>query len=397
MTKGAREDERKFRAGSVFTVAFAHFAHDLNSAYLAPLLPLLRAKLGVSHTAVGLLTIFMQLPSLLNPLFGYLTDRFNAWLFVALAPTVSAIAIGLLGIADHYALMATLLFCAGVSSMVFHLPIVRMLHESAGRRVGLAMSTFMAGGELARALGPLLLVWVVGVWGLGGTWRLIGLGVGTSVILAWRLRGKAGTQIPRRADPSIAQVWQALRHLFLPLSGVLFFHGLLYHTFSVFLASMVDEVGYSLKLAGAAQTAWSLAGFLGAFVGGMLSDRLGRQAAIFASIALAGTSTLALALVIESGTLALILPFLLVSGMTTSLGNPVLLAMVVEYQPRYAATSTGIYMLLELATRMGVTLVAGAVGDSQGLPASFALVGVLSLGGLFFVRRLPVIPPQREA
>ena len=396
MTDATRESERKFRAGSVFTVAFAHFAHDLNSSYLAPLLPLLRAKLGVSLTAVGLLTVFMQLPSLLNPLFGYLTDRFNAWLVVALAPAVSATAIGLLGIADHYALMATLLVCAGMSSMAFHLPVVRMLHESAGRRVGLAMSAFMAGSELARALGPMLLVWVVGIWGLEGTWRLIGLGLGTSAILTWRFHGEAATQIPRRVDLSILRVWQALRRLFIPLSGVLFFHGLLFHIFSIFLASLVDEVGYSLEMAGAAQTSWSLAGFLGAFVGGAMSDRVGRNVAISASIALAGPSTFILALVINSGQLALIIPFLLLSGLMTSLSNPILLAIVVEYEPRYAATSTGIYMLLELLTRMAVTLVAGAVGDAQGLSASFALAGILSLGGMFFVRRLPGSSPQQK-
>ena len=382
-------EERKFRPGSVLTVSFAHFAHDLNFSYLAPLLPLIRAKLAISHTAVGLLTIFSLLPSVMNPLLGYLTDRFNAWLVVAITPTISAVAIGLLGITDHYAIMALLLICGGASSMAFHLPVVRMLHESAGNRVGLSMSTFMAGGELARALGPLILVWAVGIWGLEGTWRLISLGLATSVILAWRLHGKGETHLPRKATPSIIRVWGALRSLFIPLSGVLIFHGLLFHIFSVYLASMVVEAGFSLEVAGAVQTSWSLAGFTGAFIGGTLSDRIGRTITISTSIALGGLSTFILALVIHSGILALILPLLLLAGMMTSLSNPVLLAVVVEYDPRYSATATGIYMLLEIATRMAVTLIAGVVGDAQSLSASFALAGILSLGGITFVRRLP--------
>ncbi|MCY3836598.1 MAG: MFS transporter [Anaerolineaceae bacterium] len=381
--------ESTFRPGAVLTVSFAHFAHDLNGAYLAPLIPLLRAKMGISHTAIGLLVVLMQLPSLLNPFLGYLTDRFNAWLIVALTPAISATAIGLLGQTDHYAVLAVLLICAGASSMAFHLPVVRMMHEAAGNRVGLAMSIFMAGSELARALGPILLVWVVSIWGLEGTWRLIGLGLATSLLLFWRLRGERVSQLPRSVDPKIGQVWAALRGLFLPLSGVLFFHGLLFHTFSVFLASLVDEAGFSLQWAGAAQTSWSLAGFVGAFIGGALSDRVGRRITIAGSLVLAGLATFFLALVMNSGMLALILPGLLLSGMMTSLSNPVLLAVVVEHEPRYAATSTGIYMLLELLTRMTVTLVAGAVGDSQGLAASFALAGALSLCGVFFVGRLP--------
>ena len=384
-----RRKGRKFRPGAVLTVSFAHFAHDLNFSYLAPLLPLIRAKLAISHTAVGLLTIFSLLPSVLNPILGYLTDRFNAWLVVAITPTISAVAIGLLGIADHYAVMALLLICGGTSSMAFHLPVVRMLHESAGNRVGLAMSAFMAGGELARALGPLLLVWVVGIWGLEGAWRLISLGLATSVILAWRLRGQGAPQISREAAPGIVRVWGALRSLFIPLSGVLIFHGLLFHIFSVYLASMAVEAGFSLEMAGAVQTSWSLAGFAGAFIGGALSDRIGRSIAISASIALGGLSTFLLALVIHSGLLALIIPCLLLAGLMTSLSNPVLLAVVVEFDPRYSATATGIYLLLEIATRMAVTLIAGAVGDALSLAASFALAGILSLVGIMFVRRLP--------
>lgn len=384
-----QREERKFRPGSVLTVSFAHFAHDLNFSYLAPMMPLIRAKLAISHTAVGLLAIFSLLPSVMNPLLGYLTDRFNAWLVVAITPTISAVAIGLLGITDHYAIMALLLICGGASSMAFHLPVVRMLHESAGNRIGLSMSTFMAGGELARALGPLILVWAVGIWGLEGTWRLISLGLATSAILAWRLHRKGETRLPRKATPSIIRVWGALRSLFIPLSGVLIFHGLLFHIFSVYLASMVVEAGFSLEVAGAVQTSWSLAGFTGAFIGGTLSDRIGRTITISTSIALGGLSTFILALVIHSGILALILPFLLLAGMMTSLSNPVLLAVVVEYDPRYSATATGIYMLLEIATRMAVTLIAGVVGDAQSLSTSFALAGILSLGGITFVRRLP--------
>lgn len=381
-----------YHAGPVYTLSFAHFAHDLNGAYLAPLLPLLRAKLSTTLAAVGLLTVFMELPWLLTPVFGYLYDRIRGRLVVALTPAASAAAIGLLGVSDTYALMALLLLCAGASSMAFHLPSVRMLQECAGRRLGLAMSIYTAAGELARALGPLLVVWAVGIWGLPGSWRLIGIGLGTSAFLAWRLRvdedafGSGGGE---RASASIAEVWRALRHLMLPLCGTIFFHILLYDIYYVYLASLVDEVGYSLELAGAAQSARAAAGFFGAFAGGIWSDRFGRRRTIVVALALAAAGTVAMALLIEGGAIALILPALLLAGFMLSVCNPVVMAVVVEYEPRYAATATGIYMLLALVTRMIVTVAAGAIGDQWGLPTTFALAGALTPLGIFFALRLP--------
>ena len=112
--------EMEFQTREVLTIASGHFVHDSFSAFVPPLLPLIREKLGTDYAATGGLTIFMQIPSLLNPFIGYAADKVSLRYFIILAPAVTATLSSLLGMADSYVLLALLLFVAGVSTAAFH-------------------------------------------------------------------------------------------------------------------------------------------------------------------------------------------------------------------------------------------------------------------------------------
>jgi len=65
----------QFQAGHVLTVSAGHAVHDTYTAFLPSLLPVFIANLSLSNTEAGLLTVFMQGPSLVQPLIGHLADR----------------------------------------------------------------------------------------------------------------------------------------------------------------------------------------------------------------------------------------------------------------------------------------------------------------------------------
>ena len=62
-----------FQTGRVLTVAGGHLIHDIFTSFLAPLLPLIINKLGLSLTLAGSLAFFQQLPGLINPLLGMIS------------------------------------------------------------------------------------------------------------------------------------------------------------------------------------------------------------------------------------------------------------------------------------------------------------------------------------
>ena len=80
----------QFKTGRVVTIATTHALHDTYTAFLAPLLPKFINTLSLSKTEAGLLTVFMQVPSLLQPLIGHIADQINILSIVALTPTITA-------------------------------------------------------------------------------------------------------------------------------------------------------------------------------------------------------------------------------------------------------------------------------------------------------------------
>lgn len=112
----------KFQLDRVLMIISAHFINDTYSSFLAPFLPSLIEKLTLSYTQAGSLSAIMQLPSLLNPIIGYLDDKINLRILVIVAPAVTATTMTCLGIAPSYMSLLLLLFITGLALQPFMPP-----------------------------------------------------------------------------------------------------------------------------------------------------------------------------------------------------------------------------------------------------------------------------------
>ena len=185
------EEEKSFQGVQAFPILLGHFIHDIYTAAVAPLLPVLIDKLSLSLTAAGSLSAIMQLPAMLNPFFGYMADKVSVRYFVIFAPAITATLVSSIGFTSNYISLAILLFATGVSTASFHAPAPAMVARISGSQVGLGMSLFMVAGSLGYTVGPLLAVWAVSTWTLDGFWRLVFMGWATSLVLFFRLRNMA--------------------------------------------------------------------------------------------------------------------------------------------------------------------------------------------------------------
>ena len=103
-------ESKEFQTREVLTIVSGHFVHDIFTAFIPPLLPLIREKLAADYAAIGGLAVFMQIPSLLQPFIGHAADRVSLRYFIILAPAATASVCSLLGLANTYVLLALLLF-----------------------------------------------------------------------------------------------------------------------------------------------------------------------------------------------------------------------------------------------------------------------------------------------
>jgi FSR family fosmidomycin resistance protein-like MFS transporter len=368
----------------VVTVAAGHFIHDIYSSFLAPWLPLLIEKLSLSLTMAGSLTLFIRLPSLLNPIIGVAADRADMRYMVIAAPAITAVCMSLIGLASNYAMVAVLLVVVGLSAAAFHVPGPVMIVEVSGSRLGKGMSFFMAAGELARTVGPLVAVAAASLWGFEGTYPVMVFGLAASAVLFWRLR-RVSVQGKVRERVSLEKAWRTLRHVLVPLAFLIVARGLMVASLTAFLPTFMAFEGKSLWVGGGALALLQFAGVLGSLTSGTASDRLGRRLVLLVSMA-ASPALMLLFLATKTWTVFLVLVGL---GFAVFSAAPVMLAIVQEHAPGMRATANGIYMGINFVVISGITLFVGWLGDILGIHAAFAWCAVLAWTGVPVILFLP--------
>jgi len=379
------EPSTSFDASEVITVSSAHFVHDLYTSFLAPLLPVLIESFSLTKTAAGLLSVFYQWPSLLQPLIGHLGDRVNLKILVILAPTVAAVLMTLLGIVSSYAMLALLLIVAGLNSAGLHSIGPVIVGFFSKKKLGQGMSYWMVGGEFARTLGPLLVVSTVSwLTPRGLPWLIIG-GVAASVMLFFRLRVVTDYRPPRNTSSSWGEAYRNVRPILLPIAAVITFRALLFASFTTFLPTYLTGTGKELWLAGASLSVMEVAGVVGALTAGVISDRLGRRR-VMAVMTLVAPLAVLLFLYVRNW---LIFPLLLLIGLSLLSTTPVIMALVQERAKGSRALANGIYMALNFTITSLATLVAGMLADRFGLDTAFLVGALLMLVGLPAVWLLP--------
>ena len=373
--------ENAFQSEQVFIISSGHFVHDVYSAFLAPLLPLLIEKFSLSFAMAGSLSAFMQSPALLNPIIGRLADKSNARYFVVFAPAVTATLMTAMGFASSYYALLALLIVAGISVSAFHAPAPAMIARVSGQRIGKAMGWFMAGGELGRTLGPLLAVWAATAWGLDGMLRVAVLGWATSIILFLRLKD---IPIEKREKTGFRKILPKLRAVFIPLMIILLFRTFMIVSMTTYLPIFMNLKGASLWLAGASLSIMESAGVVGALSIGAISDRVGRKSVLLISAILSPLAIIAFLNL--SGWL--LIPILLLIGFTSLSIGPVFLALIQDHFPEHRAAANGAYMLISFLSRFPATILVGMVGDQFGLENAFlwsALLAFLMAPSVFLL------------
>ncbi len=362
----------------VATISLAHLAHDTYSSFLAPILPLLIDKLGMSLVMSAFLDIARKLPSLLNPFFGLLAERTDARYFVILSPALTAFSMSLLGVSNSYAFLLVLLSISGISSTLFHIPSPGIIKTSSGDKLGRGMSYYMVGGELARTLGPLLITAAVSLWGLEGTWRLMPFGFLASLILYYRLKDfkftqKKFTKKSEKGD-AITEVKRFLP-LFGVMSGFMFFQSAMKMATTLYLAVYLTQHGFSIWHASIALSVLQFFGVIGTFLSGNISDKIGRQKTlVIMSVGAAITMTF----FILSNNSYIVFPLLALLGIFMFANGPIMLSVIHEVQTKMPTFINSVYMTINFSISSIVVLAMGIFGDTLGLDKTYLIATVLA-------------------
>ncbi len=141
----------------IYFFSLGHLCVDWAQGAIPALLPYFIQQYGLSYQqAASLIFANVLLSSLLQPAFGYYSDKMSLPWFIPLGPVFCGLSITLIGFSSSYeALFAAAMLC-GVGSALFHPEAALLTGRVAGERKGQALSTFSVGGNAGFAVGPIV-------------------------------------------------------------------------------------------------------------------------------------------------------------------------------------------------------------------------------------------------
>ncbi len=373
-----------FQKGRVVSISAAHFVHDCYTAFLAPALPLIIEKLGISYGMTGLLAVIQRIPSLFNPLIGIIAERPVMRYMVIFSPAMTALFMSLIGIAPGYVFLAIILFFSGISSTLWHIPTPVMVKQLSGQRTGKGMSYYMVGGELARTAGPLIILGVISWWGLEGTWKMMPLGFVASLVLYFNFRSanfKPTSSSRFHEEGSYWKIFLRFSVAFILTGGYTFFQAGMKASLTYYLPTFLTAQGNSLHYSELALTVIQLAGAAGALFAGTLSDKMGRKRTLFIISMVTPLLTL-LFLNLEG---LWIFPVLLPLGFFLFAPTSVMLAIVQDLNTEKKAFVNSIYMTLNFFVSVMVYPIVGTIIDRAGFIPTFRAIAFLGFGSAIII------------
>ncbi|MGV9500850.1 MFS transporter [Streptomyces sp. NPDC003642] len=358
-------------------MSVGHACVDVYQGAVAALVPYFVAERAYSYAAAsGVVLAASLLSSLVQPLFGVLTDRWAMpWLLPLSALTAGA-GVALSGVTGSYPLTLAVVALSGLGVAAYHPEAARLARVVAGGR-HTGMSWFSFGGNAGFALAPLLVFAVMAAGGLPASPLLAIPAVLGAVLCATAVRS-AGSGIRGAGLPVAAgrDDWAS----FLRLSGAVVCRSVVFVGLGAFVSLYVRQRTGGGEAAGtAALFVLYAGGAVGTLAGGRLAERYGRLAVVRRSYAL--TVPAVAGLVLVPGPAVYLFAALTSAGLYVPFSLHLTLGQ--DFLPRRTGTASGVTLGLTVSVGGLAAPAIGALADATSLrTALLPLIALPAVGRL---------------
>ncbi|GAA2207087.1 MFS transporter [Nonomuraea monospora] len=355
-----------------------HATVDFYQGVVPALVPFLVAGRGYGYVAVsGIVLAATLLSSIVQPLFGLLTDRWRMPWLIPVSMILAGTGVAICGVSDSYVLTWLAAALSGLGVAAYH-PEAARLARIASEGSHVRMSWFSTGGTLGFASAPVLVTPLLAGWGLGASPFLVLPAVLGAVLTLPAVRAlTGGARAARAAGPvSGRDDWPSFARLTL----VIVFRSVVYVGLSAFVA---------LYMGGGAAGAVALfvlfaGGAVGTVVGGRTAARLGRVRTMRLSYALAVPAVAGVVLVpgpaayafVAASSIALYAPF----SLHVTLGQ--------DFLPTRVGTAGGVTLGLAVSVGGLASPLVGAVAEATSLRTALACLIAFPVLALLMARTI---------
>jgi MFS transporter, FSR family, fosmidomycin resistance protein len=376
-------------------LSVAHLVTDVNQGALPALLPFFKDSLNLSYTLAGVILLFGNISSsVIQPAFGYVSDKHPTKWFLIIAPLIASVGLALTGLAPSYFPLLICVIVSGAGIAGFHPEGYKTAHFFTGEKKATGMAIFSVGGNLGMALGPIFALALIQAFGPKGTAAMVVPGI----LMAGALLLSPSWKTPPTPSPSAQKKTEKKEPLspktkrsLLILIGIVIFR---YWTQLGLLAYIpfyyIDTLKGNPIYVGALTSTFLTAGAAGTLLGAPLADRWGHRT--FLSITMILVVPLLLLFNNMKGPILFVI--IGITGMALICTFSVTVVMAQTLLPQRLGMASGLMVGFSVGTGgVGVTLL-GVIADAWGVTAAMNSMLILPILG-FILSLLVDYPPKR--
>jgi FSR family fosmidomycin resistance protein-like MFS transporter len=344
-----------------------HFVTDINTGALPAFLPFIKDSLNLTYTmTASVILVFNVTSSVIQPLFGYFSDRWSIRWLLPLGPFIASLGLGLVGIAPSYFWILLFVAFSGAGQASYHPEGFKTMNFIGGQKKATAISFFHFGGNLGFAAGPILATFFYTHFGLRGSlcFALPGIVILTVFLATKYWEAKI---IPPGISSPPSSFSDSSRQMFFPmvllLSTVILRSATRLSILTFIPFYFIKILNQDPLVAGKYLSLFLLSGTVGVIGGGPLADRFGYKKTVLLSL---GLTSVSLGLFFfTTGLMSLV--FFSLAGLLSISSNAVTMAIGQSFMPRNVGMASGLVMGLAMGIGGLITTVLGVVADHLGI------------------------------
>jgi MFS transporter, FSR family, fosmidomycin resistance protein len=367
-----------------------HLAVDLSSGAVPALIPYFKDRFGLSYTLAALLMLASTASSsIVQPLFGLLSDRRGALWLAPGGVALGGAAIALAADAPSYWLVCLLVVASGLGVAAFHPEGSKFAAYVSGPRRASGMAAFSIGGNVGYALGPILTGALVAAFGLRGGLLLAVPCALVALVLVCGYRYLASFAPAAQPPLPDGAVRPGDTHALALLLAVIAVRSLSWFGLLTFVPLWEESLGHSKSHGTHLLALMLLTGAIGTVVAGPAADRLGLRRVLTAS--LVATPPLMAGFILLGGPLGAVCLALVGACVIGTFG--VTMVMAQEYMPGRIGMASGLSIGLSIGVGGIGAVLLGALADSVDLETAMWAAVAIAVVACGLGTRLR--PPQR--
>ncbi|HEX7534773.1 MAG TPA: MFS transporter [Syntrophales bacterium] len=372
----------KFNLKILLILSLGHLVTDIYQSALPAILPFLKENLSLSYTMAGVILMAANFTSsLIQPLFGFLSDKQEKAFLLPLGCLCAGLGFSLLSFPTSYALILVLVIVSGFGIASYHPEGYKTAHFFTGEKRVTGMAIFAVGGNLGFALGPIITIYIIKYMGFSSLPIILVPSVVFVAIIIFYWRDISITEVKRGAalggDAARGRQKGAYRSLTMVIAIVVMRSwtqmGLMSYIPFYYINHLKGDPLYAGKLV----FVLLLGGVIGTLGGAPLADKWGHKRYLMLSMFLS-TFILPLIFIIDGYMLFIILGLL---GMTLISTFSVTVVMAQQLLPKNLGVASGLMVGFAIgAGGICVTLL-GVIADHFGVPVALKSIMLLPLVG----------------